>query len=242
MANIDLRLGGWRVGVRPDSDATRRRLAALFEPCADHTGEPTRTNFSVRGPSRWRKRGDSALYVAGDRVRAERHLQPVVHHLVGHLAGIAAESTLAPGRTVVQGRLVARGDRAVLVTASCTGPIDMSEVGDAPPDIVERPVWHPVVDPAERSIVIPPPLAGLDWRGARLDPPATGPGRDRLELVGVVTPPDLDGEASLPAVWAASRGRLDQWGVLLGLLEEDGRTVAARSTAEVLAGAARLLA
>ncbi|MEX2627752.1 MAG: hypothetical protein WD225_12770, partial [Ilumatobacteraceae bacterium] len=149
MANIDLRLGGWRVGVRPDTDATRRRLAALLEPYADTSGEPTRTNFSVRGPGRWWKRDEAQLYAAGDRVRADRRLDPVVHHLVGHLAGIAAEPTLAPGRTVVRGRLVARGDRAVLVTASCTGPIDLSEVDEAAPDIVERPVWHPVVDPVE---------------------------------------------------------------------------------------------
>ncbi len=240
---MDLRLGRWRVGVRPDTDATRRRLAALLAPYADDSGETTRTNFSVRGTGRWPKRGVADLYVAGDRVRADRRLDPVVHHLVGHLVGIAAEPVLARDRTVVTGRLVARGDRAVLVTASCTGPIPGSGEGsaDVPADLVERAVWHPVVDPVERSIVVPPPLADLDWRAARLDPPpAEGP--DRLQLVGVVTPPDRDGEANLPAVWAASRGRLDEWGMLLALLEGDGRAVAARTKAEILTAATRLLA
>ena len=239
---MDLRLGAWRVGIRPDTEATRRRLSALLAPYADESGEPTRTNFSVRAPGgRWWKRTDAELYVAGDRVRAERRLDDVVHHLVEHLAGIAAEPDLAPGRTVAVGRLVVRGDRAVLVTATCTGPIDMTSVDGAPNDIAERPTWQPVIDPVERAVVIPPPLADLDWRGARLaPPPARAP--YRLELVGVITPPDRNGAANLPPVWAASRGRLDEWGVLLGLFEEDGRAIAAWSREDILAAAARLLA
>jgi hypothetical protein len=241
VANVDLRLGRWRVGVRPDTDASRGRLGTLLAPYVDTSGEPTRTNFSIRGSGSWWRRAEAQLFVAGDLVRAHRRLDPVVHHLVGHLAGIAAEPTLERDRTVVAGRLLARGDRAVLVTASCTGPIDTSQVPGAPADLVERPVWQPVVDPVERAVVMPPMLADLDWRGARLaPPPAAGP--DRLELVGVVTPPDRDGAASLPAVWSASRGRLDEWGVLLGLLDEDGRAVAAHTKPDVLAAAGRLLA
>lgn len=238
---MDLRLGRWRVGVRPDTDATRRRLVALLGPYLDGSGDTTRTNFSVRGAGRWWKRTEAQLFAAGDRVRTDRRLGPVVHHLVGHLAGIAAEPILERDRTIVVGRLVTRGDRAVLVTATCTGEIDPSEVPATPADLVERPVWHPAIDPVERAVVVPPSLDGLDWSSAGLAaPPGECP--DRLELVGVITPPDNEGEASLPAVWAASRGRLDEWGVLLGLLDDDGRAVAATSTPDIVAAASRLLA
>lgn len=249
VANVDVRLGDWLVGVRADSDANRARLERLLGAYLDRSGTPTRTNFSVRAPSRRRFRRSSTtgdgddptgLYVAGDRVLTTDRFDEIAHRLAGHLAGVAAVGDAhghrpGAGRVVVEGaRVVVRGDRAVVVAAQCAGPIDDPDTGTT-----ELSVWQPVVDAATGAVVVPQPLDGLDWRAAKLDPPPALP--DGVRLVGVVAPPMGEDRANLPALWLAATGDLDAWGARLSLLDEEDRVVCAAAH-EVRAAAASLLA
>lgn len=234
MANIDLLVGRWRVGVRPDTDATRRRLGALLAPHTDTPEEPTRTNFSVRDPNRrlWRN-NQASLHVAGDLAIGSTTLQVVAERLAGHLAGVAADVEPHPhgGRVVVEARVAVQGNRAVLVLANCVGLLDVPDV-----NVVEASIWHPVIDASTASIVLPPLLDDLDWRGARLDLPRPLP--KRLELAGVVVPAGAEGAANLPSVWLAGRGDLDAWGLLLGNLDHGG-AVEVGATSELVRDAIR---
>lgn len=243
MASIDLRLGRWRVGVRPDTDSTRRALADLLGAYLDPSGEPTRTNFSVRANRRRRARHGASLHVAGELVLADGSLATVAERLAGHLAGVAVDTGGDPGpnRAVVEGRVVARGQRALLVLAPCVGSLDVTGAG-----ITEVALWHPVVDTGTMEVVVPPPLERLDWRAAGLARPssATHAGAaagDRLELAGVVSPADPDGGADLARMWFSARGDLDGWGLVLAHLEQSGRVEAAPATSDVLPAVARLL-
>lgn len=214
-----------------------------------------RTNFSLRAPGRFPSRDEGSLYIAGGKVLESRCWEVLVHALAGYLAGIAADTDDAgaadsgagasvddgadadAGRPVVQGRVVAHDGRAVIVTASCTGPLDVAEVAEL--GGAEVPVWQPVIDPVDRTIIVPAPLEGLDWGAARLAPPqvSTAP----LTLVGVVTGPSAEGRPDLVSAWMTGRRALDEWGVLLSFLDGEGRIRAAATPAEVIARAADLL-
>ena len=76
-------LGRWRVGVRPDSDRTRRRLLALLAPYAAVGESEARTNFSLRAPGRFPSRDEGSLYIAGGKVLESRRWEVLVHALVG---------------------------------------------------------------------------------------------------------------------------------------------------------------
>lgn len=251
-------LGRWLVGVRPDSDRTRRRLIALLGPYLAPGESEARTNFSLRAPGRFPSRQKGSLYIAGGLVLESRRWESLLHALVGYLAGIAADAgddaesaagaraTSGPGaddgvenahRPLVQGRVVALDGRAVIVTASCTGPLDVAEI--AALGGAEVPVWQPVIDPASRTVLMPDPLDGLDWSAAGIDPPAAA--SVPPTVVGVVTGPSFEGRPDLVSAWMTGRRALDEWGVLLSFLDAEGRIRAAATPAEVIARAAELL-
>lgn len=237
-------LGRWRVGVRPDSDRTRRRLVALLAPYVAVGESEARSNFSIRAPGRFPSREAGSLYIAGGKVLESRRWDVLAHALVGYLGGIAADTgdeadrgVVDARRPLVQGRVVAHGGRAVIVTASCTGPLDVAEVADL--GGAEVAVWQPVIDPVDRTVIVPAPLEGLDWAAARFAPPqqSTLP----LTVVGVVTGPSAEGRPDLVSAWMTGRRALDEWGVLLSFLDGEGRIRAAATPAEVIARAADLL-
>lgn len=204
-----------------------------------------RTNFSVRAPGRLGSRAPGSLYIAGGKVLETRRWDTIVQALVGHLAGIVGDpgedagvSSASDARlALVQGRVVAHDGRAVIVTASCSGPLDVAEI--AALGGAELHVWQPVIDPVSRAVVVPEPLGGLDWRAGRVEPtPVTvGP----LEVVGVVTGPSAEGRPDLVSAWMAGRRALDEWGVLLSFLDGEGRIRAALTAEEVVARTAELL-
>lgn len=224
---LDLDLGPWLVGVRADSAATRTRLQRLLARYVVEPGGRARTNYGVRAPSGRIRRTPAELYVGGERIPVGDSLEQVVHHLVGHLAGIASDGVPVAGVTRVGVRVAVRGERAVLVhTGACTPIVDPGGASG------ELPVWMAAVDSARRAVIPPTPLAGLDWAGAGLEPPSERP--RRVEVVGAVAVPDHTGGPALGALWLAGSGSLDAWGVLLAELEQEQRVVAVPSEGAAL--------
>lgn len=208
---IPLRVGRWLVGVRPDSDRTRRRLLELLAAyVVDDAPDSVRDNFSVRAPRLAVRRGPMQLHVAGETVVKASRLEPVVHALASHLSGLAVQTA---GCTRVPGRLVVRGDRAVVVGAAWSAPIV-----PAAPGFSEIWTWRPLVLAEQRVVRVPEYLPDLRWRAAGLDAPSEVRPR-QLHLEGLVLPAGPSGVPEIVKFWRGSEGHLDEWGLLLSMLE-----------------------
>lgn len=256
-STIDVVMGAWRVGIRPDTQRTRRRLVKLLEPHLAPGEQIARTNFSVRAPAGFGSRRPGSLYIAGVEVFASRSWSALVQALTHCLGGVEryvwgeVGAEFAPGRgtrssAVLTARVVARDGLAVVVTTPANGRLGVGEVAHVGAD--DLALWEvelravPGDAPGETTgLVAPPdPPSGLGWEAAGVDPPTRSP--EPLRLVGVVTgPADLD-DSHLAGAWLSARRGFDEWGDVLSGLDARGRVLAASDSAEVIGHAATLLA
>ena len=141
-------IDGWLVGIRADSRRTARKVGRLLESYVIPSDDRARSNFSVRGQSRLRRRS-AQLYVAGTLV-TEGSDRMVLDRLAAYLACVPSHTASPLSESV---RLYARDDTVVLSglpNASAPDPLVLSEAG-----IVELPVLRPTVTSSDRSVEVP---------------------------------------------------------------------------------------
>lgn len=203
------------VGVRPDTERTGRSLRTLFAHyVVTGSNDAVRDNFSVRSPrlgKRWRSH---ELFLGGEVVGRATSFAGVARLLGGHLSGLAA---LPLGCTRVPGRLVVRGEDAVVVGAAWAEPIVPDSDG-----FEELAVWRPLVAARHDKVRVAEYLPAIDWQRAGLAPPNETRPRD-LNLKGLVLPSGPSGQPEVVKFWRGSQGNLDEWGLLLSRFEHEGR-------------------
>jgi hypothetical protein len=229
-ATIPLRLGQYRVGIRVDTDRTRTQLTTLLASFVDTSPGPTLSNFSIRRPDGRIRRTPGTLHLGGIQVAESTSFDVLVHHLLDHLASVAAEIPAGAVRTTL--RAFEHAGSAVLVAA------DRSVRWKLPPGTQEIACWEPIIRPSSRTLVLPAPLEPVDWRAAKTTPPDPRPQRE-LSIAGIVTDvpvggplpddpetvpaPAADPVATLTRLWADATGDVEGWGVALVQLHESGR-------------------
>jgi hypothetical protein len=229
-ATIPLRLGQYRVGVRVDTDRTRTQLTTLLAPFVDTSPGPTPSNYSIRRPLGRVRRTPGTLHLGGIQVAESTSFDVLVHHLLDHLANVAAEVPDDAVRTTL--RAFEHAGSAVLVAAH------RSAQWKLPPGTQEIACWEPIIRPASRTLVLPAPLEPVDWRAAKIVPANARPLRE-LRIAGIVTDisvgsprpddpetvpaPFVDPVMTLTRLWADATGDVDGWGVALVELHESGQ-------------------
>lgn len=229
---LPLRVGNWYVGVRADSNDLLGRLRRLFNSYViDAEPVSVRTNFGIRAGSGWFRRRAGLAYTGGCELLRSTSLDELAGAVAGHISALAFDAA----RTAVnRGRIVARGRNAVLLHAPFP-----HFVGEMVAGTREVHLGTPVIDAGRRIVVPPSLLPDLDWKGGRFRPPADTD--DELQIVGVITLPDVHGEPNLEHTWLSSAGELDAWGVLLRDFADEGRVAAAKTADQLNPQLDRLL-
>ena len=174
---MTLRVGTQLVGLRADTDATLERLRALFAAWIDDAHPDVPWLFDVRLDTGRRNRPADAVAVRGPRpvpqlrvgqvlLARSRTTDDVLRALASVLGGVLARQDDA--RVWSGMRPFAGKDHIVLVDAQ--PPALTADPTLALAGIRELPAWNVAI---EGPIVhVPPPLAGLDWAAAGIEPPS----------------------------------------------------------------------
>ncbi len=197
---ITLRIGTQLVGLRADTEATLARLRALLAVWIDDTQPEVPWVFDVRlEPSRplddtavgRSPRSVPQLRLGQILMARSRHADDVVRALGAVLGGVLAHQD----DTLIWSGMRAFAGSGGIVLVDARPPAFSADPALARSAIGELPTWVVAIDGA--TVRIPPPLAGLDWRAAGLDPPDRSTTTWRTEaLAGIVAldpaPPDHD--------------------------------------------------
>jgi hypothetical protein len=246
---ITLRIGTQLVGLRADTEATLARLRSLLATWIDDTQPDVPWVFDVRlEPSRplddkaWGRNPRSVpqLRLGQVLMARSRHADDVVRALDAVLGGVLAHQD--DSRIWSSMRAFAGSGGIVLVDARA--PAFSADRALERSGIRELPTWVVAIDGA--TVHIPPPLAGLDWPAAGLDPPDTSTTAWRTEtLAGIVAldpaPPDHDHDQSRSEVRSvasllsrfAARHPSPAWFSTVERLVRDGRVLASPDRAIV---------
>lgn len=213
---MTLRVGTQLVGLRADSDTTLARLRVLLAAWIDDAHPDVPWVFDVRLATRTSRHSADGVVTRGPRpvpqlrvgqvlLARSRLADDVLRALASILGGVLARQD---DERVWSGmRAFAGTDRIVLVDAQ--RPAFTADPTLARAGIVELPTWNVAI---EGSVVhVPPPLAGLDWAAAGIEPPAMI--RQTAELAGIVAlDPDVDSDVEQPAT-GSSAAMLSRFGV-----------------------------
>jgi hypothetical protein len=219
---VTLRVGRQLVGIRADTASTLARLRALLRAWIDDTNPDIPWLFDVRLDDR--SRVEAGTTAADDRSPSPRppdvrRPRPVPQLRVGRtlmarsrqgddvlralawvLGGVLARQD--DSQVWFGLRAFSRDDRIVLVEA--TPPALSADRTLARAGVVELPTWCVALDGAR--IHVPPPLDGLDWDAAGLEPPLVeGRQADLAGLVALDSHADDDGPGSNSAAGSLSR-------------------------------------
>ncbi len=175
---INLAIGDWNLGARPDSDRMGSMLRKLLRAYVSDAGVRMPSNFSLRRPAGLFPPRRGTLYIGGVVAGRSRSSKTLIRWLAGHLSGIQTNGHCFAD---IQPRVFARGDKAVLVSLRRPELVDDRVLLRR--GIEELHIWLPVIDTARRAIVPPQPLSLADWRAAGLKKPAFPA---ELEIVGFV--------------------------------------------------------
>ena len=224
MANVNLQLGSWLVGFRPDVDRTAATLRALFGPYLDDSSTVDESSFSLRRPgSRMRPR-PGELYIGGHLAARSDSLPELVQALAWYTSGVAAEPD---GLTTTNLRAFTRDGRVVLTDTIRPHLVDDDEL---PEGVSELHFWEPRVDPATARLVAPDLLSELRWDDAGIPIPPVGP--HTYAIAGVVVRRGDEDISGLRDAWRTGSGNLDGWRDVLGDLHASSLTRTALSAAE----------
>ena len=250
---LTLRIGTQLVGLRADTEATLARLRALLATWIDDTQPDVPWVFDVRlEPSRpldGRAVGRSPRSVPQLRLgqvlmARSRHADDVVQALGAVLGGVLAHQD---GTPVWSGMRAFAGSGGI-VLVDARAPTFSADPALARSGIRELPTWIVAIDGP--TVRIPPPLAGLDWRAAGLDPPDASTTTWRTDaLAGIVAldpaPPDHEhdhdhdesrseaGSAAALLSRFAARHPSPTWFSTVERLVRDGRVLASPDRAIV---------
>ena len=213
---INLSIGQWNLGVRPDSERTASVLRALLAHYLCETGPRLPSNFSIRRPYGFMHAHRGAVYIGGVVVGRSRRFATLVRLLAGHLAGLEPHRE---GLTRVQLRAFVKGDQVVLVELPRPALVDDALLHRE--GITEQPIWVPAIDPIRQMLVVPQPLYHVHWRAAGIRAPHNL--RTELKIMGVVMSTN-DGPMGAVHEWTQCLSQLRAVGRLVtGNDAEDAR-------------------